>query len=115
MSSNQLNAALRHAAPVFSALGDDVRLHIVARLGKGEPLSITRLTEGVPITRQAVTKHLHVLEKARLVKGSRSGRERTWVLKPEPIDEARRCLDAISNQWGGALNRLKTFVEETSS
>jgi DNA-binding transcriptional ArsR family regulator len=113
--SKLLNARLRRAAPVFSALGDDIRLHIVARLCEGEPLSITRLTEGVPITRQAVTKHLHVLEKARLIKGSRAGRERTWELKPEPLEEARRCLDTISTQWGSALNRLKAFIEEDNS
>jgi len=113
--SKRLSAALHRAAPVFSALGDDVRLHIVARLCEGEPLSITRLTEGVPVTRQAVTKHLHVLEKARLIRGSRAGRETTWELKLEPLDEARRCLDAISSQWGSALNRLKAFVEEDNS
>ena len=85
MPAAQLNTLTRRAAPVFSALGDGVRLHILARLCEGEPLSITRLTEGVKITRQAVTKHLHVLEKARLVRGSRTGREQIWELKPEPL------------------------------
>src|SRR5882724_5388035 len=112
--SKRLSPALRHAAPVFSALGDGIRLHILARLCEGEPMSITRLTKDVKITRQAVTKHLHVLERARLVKGSRTGREQIWELKPEPLLEARRCLDAISMKWDSALNRLKSFVEEDS-
>jgi DNA-binding transcriptional ArsR family regulator len=111
MLSRTANAQLQEAAPVFAALGDDVRLSLLARLCGGEPLSIARLSEGLPITRQAVTKHLHVLEDAGLVKSAKSGREQIWILQPESLKEAQRCLDIITKQWGAALGRLKAFVE----
>ena len=106
------NARLRRAAPVFAALGDDLRLTLVARLSQGESLSITRLAEGLPITRQAVTKHLHVLEDAGLVRGERRGREQRWALDPASLMQAQRYISAIAKQWGDALGRLKAYVEE---
>lgn len=102
---------LRVSAPVFAALGDETRLRLVTRLGTEGPLSIARLTAGTDVTRQAVTKHLHVLADAGLARGSRHGRERLWRLEPEPLEEARRCLDLISAQWDAALARLKAAVE----
>jgi len=112
MSKRQLSAELRHAKPLFAALGDNTRLYLVGRLCVGGPLSITRLAEGTRISRQAVTKHLHVLKGAGLVKGARSGREQIWELNPESIQAARRYLDSISRQWSEALGRLKAFVED---
>lgn len=103
---------LRASAPVFAALGDATRLRLVARLGTEGPLSIARLTSGTEVTRQAVTKHLHVLAGAGLAKGTRHGRERLWEIEPAPLQEARRCLDLISAQWDEALARLKAAVEE---
>ena len=76
------------------------------------PLSIARLTSGTEVTRQAVTKHLHVLAGAGLARGTRHGRERVWELEPAPLHEARRRLDLISSQWDEALARLKAAVEE---
>jgi DNA-binding transcriptional ArsR family regulator len=114
MSSRQLKARLHGAAPVFAALGDELRLYLVARLCSGGPLSISRLTEGVSVTRQAVTKHLHVLEEAGVITGARSGREQLWELQPAALAEARRALDAIGAKWDNALNRLKAFVEDGS-
>jgi DNA-binding transcriptional ArsR family regulator len=102
---------LRASAPVFAALGDETRLRLVTRLGTDGPLSIARLTTGTDVTRQAVTKHLHVLADAGLARASRQGRERLWELAPEPLEEARRCLDLISEQWDEALARLKAAVE----
>jgi DNA-binding transcriptional ArsR family regulator len=99
------------AAPVFAALGDEMRLRLVARLCTGGPQSIARLTAGTRVTRQAVTKHLQVLAEAGLAHSSRLGRESIWELAPEKLDEARRCLDRISAQWDEALGRLKAFVE----
>ncbi|HEY8285415.1 MAG TPA: metalloregulator ArsR/SmtB family transcription factor [Chloroflexota bacterium] len=101
-----------HAAPLFAALGDETRLALVDRLREGGPQSITRLTAGTAITRQAVTKHLRILADAGLAHDSRRGRERIWGLDTERLDEARRYLDQISRQWDEALERLKTFVEE---
>src|SRR6188768_1239362 len=91
-------ARLRASAPVFAALGDETRLRLVARLGTDGPLSIARLTSGTDVTRQAVTKHLHVLAEAGLARGTRRGRERVWAIAPAPLAEARRCLDLISAQ-----------------
>src|SRR6185295_11890501 len=87
------------AAPVFAALGDATRLALVARLSGGGPLSIVRLSEGAGVTRQAVTKHLHALAGAGLVRHSRRGRERIWELEPKRLARARRYLDEISDQW----------------
>jgi DNA-binding transcriptional ArsR family regulator len=103
--------ALRRSAPVFAALGDGTRLRLVSRLIAEGPASITRLTEGAGVTRQAVTKHLRVLEGAGLARGVRRGRERQWELQPEQLQEARRALDVISRQWDEVLLRLRAFVE----
>ena len=103
--------SLERAAPVFAALGDETRLRLVARLSAGEPSSIARLTGGSDMTRQAITKHLHVLASAGLVRSVRRGRERFWELEPKRLGDARRALDQISEQWDDALARLKAFVE----
>lgn len=100
------------AARVFSALGDATRLALIDRLSGGEARSISELAEGSPITRQAVTKHLKVLEEAGLVQMSRNGRESLFALTPEPIGEARAYLDFVATEWDQALLRLKAFVEE---
>jgi DNA-binding transcriptional ArsR family regulator len=99
------------AAPVFFALGDATRLHIVARLCERGPQSIARLTEGSTVSRQAITKHLHALSDAGLVRGRRAGRERLWELQTRRLTEARRYLDRISHQWDRALDRLRSLVE----
>lgn len=103
---------LERSAPVFAALGDETRLRVVMRLCGDGPASIARLTAGTNVTRQAVTKHLHVLEDAGLVGSARVGRERVWQLNPDHLDEARRYLSDISGQWDRALARLRTLVEE---
>ena len=100
------------AAPVFAALGDATRLRLVARLCGDGPLSITRLSEGAGVTRQAITKHLHALAGAGLVRDSRHGRERIWELEPRRLERARRSLEQISDQWDAAIGRLKAFVEK---
>ena len=98
-------------APVFAALGDETRMRLVGRLCDGGPLSIAKLTEGFPISRQAITKHLRVMEGAGLVQCAQSGRERVWQLEPRRLDAVRRHLVEISAQWDHALARLKRFVE----
>ena len=112
MPARPASGSLARSAPVFAALGDATRLHVVARLSGGGPMSITQLTEGTDVTRQAVTKHLLVLESAGLVRDFRQGRARMWELRTQQLEEARRTLDAISQQWDQALERLKRFVEE---
>ena len=100
------------AAPLFAALGDETRLALLDRLGTGGPQSITRLTAGSAVTRQAITKHLQVLAAAGLVHDMRRGRERIWTLDADRIEEARRSLDQIAQQWDEALQRLRSFVED---
>ncbi len=101
-----------HAALLFAALGDKTRFALVDRLCASGPLSIARLTVGSAVTRQAVTKHLRILADAGLVHDIQRGRERIWELDTDRLDEARRCLDEIAEQWDDALERLKAFVEE---
>ena len=102
---------LATSAPVFAALGDETRLQLVVRLCSGGPMSIARLTSGSDVTRQAITKHLHVLAGAGLVRGARLGREQIWEIEPARLQEARRYLDHIADQWDEALGRLKAAVE----
>ena len=104
-------AALRTRASVFAALGDTTRLAVLGRLARGEPQSISRLTAGSRLTRQAVTKHLRVLEGAGLVRSVRVGRESRFTLEQKPIADARDYLDLVSRQWDDALARLRAFVE----
>lgn len=100
------------SAPLFAALGDPTRLGLVARLSIDGPLSITSLSEGAVVTRQAITKHLHTLADAGLVRDTRRGRERIWELEAKRLEAARHVLDHVSRQWDAALGRLKAFVEE---
>ena len=97
---------------MFAALGDPTRLRVVARLCAEGPLSITQLSEGAGVTRQAITKHLNSLAGAGLARNRRSGRELIWELETRRLEMARRCLDHISDQWEVAIGRLKAFVEK---
>jgi DNA-binding transcriptional ArsR family regulator len=114
MSRRSLSRAFtqrRGRAPVFAALGDETRLSLLTKLGDRQPHSISQLTHGSRLTRQAITKHLRVLQRARIVRGSRTGRESRFILDPRPIDDLRHYLDSVSAQWDEALARLKSFVE----
>jgi len=102
---------LGESAGVFAALGDRTRLGLVARLCESGPQSVTRLTRRSGVTRQAVTKHLEVLERAGLVRGRRRGREKVWEVELRRLDETRRYLEMISREWDEALVRLKGMVE----
>jgi DNA-binding transcriptional ArsR family regulator len=100
------------AAPLFAALGDETRLQLVHRLVARGPASISHLTAGGRVTRQAIAKHLQVLEGAGLVRGVRRGRERIWELEAARLGDARQWLDEISARWDEALERLRALVEE---
>ena len=112
MKPDRPRIEFERSAPIFGALGDPTRLRLVARLSQGGPQSITRLTRGSPLTRQAITKHLRVLSGAGLVRGTRAGRESLWELERKQLDVAHRYLDSISRRWDQALDRLREFVEE---
>jgi DNA-binding transcriptional ArsR family regulator len=99
-------------APLFAALGDGTRLQLIGKLSRGEPRSISGLAHGSRLTRQAITKHLRILEGVGLVCGERQGREILFTFTPKPVEEAIKYLDLVSRQWDEALARLKSFVEE---
>ena len=96
---------------MFAALSDETRLSLVAALAAGRTRSISELTAGSRLTRQAITKHLRVLEGVGLVRSNRSGRESLFELDPAPLAELRAYLERVSEQWDQALARLKAFVE----
>lgn len=102
---------LASAAPLFTALGDETRLHLVGRLCREGPLSISMLTDGTSLTRQAVTKHLRVLSDAGIACASRRGREQRWAIEAKRLADVQRLLAQIAAQWDAALDRLKTMVE----
>ena len=99
-------------APVFAALGDETRLALVAKLSGGQPCSISHLTKGSKLTRQAITKHLRVLESVGVVHSVHAGRESLFEFVRTPIEEMREYLDFVSEQWDQALVRLKSFIED---
>src|SRR3954471_11970322 len=112
MPKRRVERGLTGAALLFAALGDPTRLALIRQLSHGGPASISTLAERQSITRQGVTKHLHVLADAGLIDGSRRGREQVWTLQPQRLVEARRHIDIIAAGWEGALHRLKMLLEE---
>ncbi len=105
-------AKREHRALIFAALGDETRLGLLATLSSGEPASITQLTAGSRLTRQAITKHLRVLEHAGIVRSLHVGRENLFAFDPRPMNELHEYLDRMSRRWDDALARLKKFVED---
>src|SRR5689334_929168 len=100
----------RSYATIFAALGDETRLALLRRLSEGQARSIAELTGDTSLTRQAVTKHLRVLEDARLVRSVRAGRENLFELDPAPIRQVADFADLVSARWDRALARLKAIV-----
>lgn len=97
---------------VFAALADPTRLALIETLSDGESRSIVALSQNGSITRQAVTKHLMVLEEAKLVEREKVGRESRFRLHPAPLVDARAYLATVSAQWDDALQRLRQYVED---
>jgi DNA-binding transcriptional ArsR family regulator len=111
MSNADLAAHAESAAALFAALGDPTRLSLLTTLSDGRERSIAGLSGRTELTRQAVTKHLRVLEQAGFVRSTKVGRESHYAFRPEQIDAMRAYLDAVSVQWDDALGRLRSFVE----
>lgn len=99
-------------AALFAALGDSTRIHLLDRMGDGEPRSIARLGDGLPISRQALTKHLQVLERAGLASAMREGRETLYRIDPSGLLTAEAWIASVSAQWDSAIDRLKRHVED---
>lgn len=107
----KLRTEAPQVAAIFAALGEPTRLGLVTRLCGGSQCSISQLSQDSPLTRQAITKHLRVLEEAGVVSSRKSGREILYALNPEPLHDATAYMDVVSRQWDQALGRLKSFVE----
>ena len=99
-------------ANTFAALGDETRLALIAKLCLVSPQSISQLAYGANLTRQAVTKHLQILEKVGLVKSARKGRETLFEFDAAPIETMTQYLELVSQQWEKKLTDLQTFLEE---
>src|ERR1700723_3443992 len=87
---------LRDRAHAFAALGHETRLALVMKLSDRRPHSISKLTRGTRLTRQAITKHLRVLEGAGMVRCARAGRERLYEFNPRPIIGLKEYVDLVS-------------------
>ena len=111
MSPAEMHAG-GEVAPVFAALGDPTRLELVARLADRQAHSITSLGDGLPLSRQAVRKHLHVLEDAGVIVGERSGREHRFRVRQDSLAPAQQYLERVAAQWEDAALRLKAFIED---
>jgi DNA-binding transcriptional ArsR family regulator len=111
MSKRRIDQRLAGAALLFAALGDPTRLALLQQLSHDGPASITMLSERFVMTRQGVTKHLHVLAEAGIIDGARHGRERVWTIKPARLAELQRHLERIARGWDDVLGRLKAHVE----
>jgi DNA-binding transcriptional ArsR family regulator len=113
MPKRRVEGSLASAALLFAALGDTTRLMLLERLSARGPASISVLAETFrSMTRQGVTKHLHVLEAASVIEGRRQGREQVWAVNPRRLADGRKHLDLISAGWDAALARFKMLVEE---
>jgi DNA-binding transcriptional ArsR family regulator len=111
-SKRRTEQRLAGAALLFAALGDPTRLALLQHLSHDGPASISLLAERFLMTRQGVTKHLHVLAEAGIIDGARHGRERVWTLKPTRLAELQRHLERIARGWDDALVRLKAHIED---
>lgn len=107
----QPHDAWSEAAPLFAALGDPVRLAMIAKLCEHGPLPTIQLKHSIGLSRQAVTKHLAVLEDAGLVISERVGRDRQWRMQAQRLAAVRARLEQISAQWDVRLERLRALVE----
>ena len=91
---------------VFAALADPTRRQVVRSLSRQPELTASRLAGELPMTRQAVTKHLAALDRAGLVSARREGRETRYTLTPAPLAEAMRWMDDVGAEWDARLARL---------
>jgi DNA-binding transcriptional ArsR family regulator len=103
--------AHRQVDSVFGALADPTRRRVVETLARGGTVTASGLAEQLPITRQAVTKHLSALRGADLVSATRVGRETQYELRPRPLDEAADWIQMVSAEWDDRLDALRRSVE----
>ena len=112
MSASVLPQGFFLQAHIFAALGDETRLSLISRLCRVSQQSISQLAEGTPLTRQAVTKHLQILERVGLVRRAHKGRETLFEFDAAPIETMTQYLELVSRQWDKKLTDLQTFLKE---
>jgi DNA-binding transcriptional ArsR family regulator len=100
------------AGPVFSALADSTRRNVVEALASRENATATELAAELPVTRQAVSKHLNALSAAGLVEGERQGRETKYRLMPEALGDALSWMEQVGGQWEHRLAALRSRFPE---
>ncbi|MGZ8631065.1 MAG: ArsR/SmtB family transcription factor [Actinomycetota bacterium] len=96
---------------VFSALSDPTRRAVIRCLSDDGPTTLARLADELPVTRQAVSKHLAALEHAGLVSATVAGRSRTYRLTPGPLTEAMGWMVEVGAEWDSRLDALRRYVE----
>jgi len=104
----------RDPAAVFSALADPTRREVMRRLSERGPSTLSELADGMPVTRQAVSKHLASLAHAGLVDATGEDRHRRYVLTPGPLTEAMGWITDVGADWDERLGALKRHVERGS-
>lgn len=100
------------ADAVFDALADPTRRGVLRDLGRRGEATATELAAAVTVSRQAVTKHLQVLEAAGLVGAERHGRERRYRVTPAPLDDAVRWMTEVGAAWDDRLDRLRHTLDD---
>lgn len=114
MKARDASTQVTTTAAVFAALGDPIRLALVALLCANGPLPTIRLKQATSVSRQAVTKHMQILEETGIVTSERAGRDRLWQIEKKRLRDVRSYLDRISARWDATLERLRKFVEDDS-
>jgi DNA-binding transcriptional ArsR family regulator len=98
------------ADEVFAALADPTRRRLVERLADGGTVTASALAAELPISRQAIAKHLGALGRARLVRSRRVGRETRYSLDPAPLTDAAEWIARVGGEWDGRLAALKKLL-----
>src|SRR5215468_2152016 len=113
-SRRTMTSAAVPAAPdaVFAALADPTRRRVLRLVAERGPTSATLLEPELPVTRQAIVKHLAVLHRAGLITGQRAGQEVRYALVPGSLDEAADWIAEIGSRWDERLERLRQVVLE---
>ena len=104
-----------HQQALFTALADPMRRNLLLHLAAHSPKTATELAQDYPITRQGILKHLTVLETAGLVVVRQQGRDKRYILTPEPLTELEQWIKDIGALWDERLSRLKTLLEHEQS